>query len=286
MESTSLIKAGGLFREGFDSAMLYTQKQYKKIFPYFLICVFTYYGIWVLTSGSDLQDIFSRVYEMPIDLLLLQAVGIDTGNVGITWYLSVYFISLPIALVFFSTCKPSARKYFFFVLPFFGYSFIIAKSGTVANTFGLLSLIRGFSGIMLGFLAFEFIDKVPNKLFATITGVFVFLISFLHTTRSEFADKSFDICFVILAAILVWLFGGINTNIACKPIKHLSNLALPIYLFHIPVLKVMMIFGVFGEKINTKLELAVYILTVLIFCELLYIFIEKLIRQRFKKIYV
>jgi len=203
----------------------------------------------------------------------------------VAWSLSVeewFYILIPLFLLLFSTLKFRERNKLLFLCIIIIIILSISKILAIYHSVDWgeeirRSVIYRLDALCWGIVAFLYKDKIKTLInliiLITFTSILIFFFLNLEFLNSNFFAKFifFPSCSLSFSSILIFCS---NIKIETKLIKNLgkflANISYSMYLFHI------FFITIFNNKFeNILFSLSIYLITLMIFCNLFYNYFEK-----------
>lgn len=152
------------------SAIHYTWKQYLKICPIAAVCIVIQYIVTVCFHRLSLQDFPYIVYE----ILLLPQTGIYKTFLNLPlWYVSAYFICLPILIFLLRKSKDFFYLIGSIIVPLLVYGFICRTNidldiWSFTSNIWFIGLFRTFAGLCIGVCSYRIFCWIESTQFTEI----------------------------------------------------------------------------------------------------------------------
>lgn len=237
------------------SSLCYTVTKLKKIFPYALLGIVLSYVFYFVSADytKSVKDIVFGSWNIIYEALFLPMTGIMNADLNVylnspLWYLSAMLITLPVIMYLKKRFSDVFENYLCIFLPLIMHGYLINKYGTVGSfgTFGVLTytgVIRGFSDILLGFLAYRIAKVIDEKMKNdNMILTFVEVLSYIfviYTFNTNVDAYTYEFAILLLMLSLGISFSGktYTSKVSVNFLDHLGKLSVPIYCIHWPVYK-------------------------------------------------
>lgn len=198
-----------------ESAIYYTLKQYIKIFPIVAVCVLMQYIVSNFYHKLALSNFPYCIYE----ILLLPQTGIYKTFLNLPlWYLSAYFICLPLLIFLLRKYKDGFYYIGSIIIPLLIYGFICRTHihldiWSFKSKILFIGLFRTFAGLCIGVCSYrifcilqiiKFTD-IGRRLIKTVAVIVFFsVIGYIYLVSFTYADY-------FLVFIMMFVIAYINT---------------------------------------------------------------------------
>lgn len=268
-----------------ESAISYVWRQYIKIFPITTICIIMQYIVTAYFNKLKFQDFPYIMYE----ILLLPQAGIYKTFLNLPlWYLSAYFICLPILIFLLNKYRDFFYNIGAIIAPIIIYGFICRTNidldiWSFNSHIWYIGLFRTFAGLCVGVCSYRIFCGIKNIHFTKSGQVaikttaiisMICVIGYIYLFSFTYADY-------FLVFMMMFLLAYINT-IDIKSTKwdnlwyFLGELSIYIYCSHWTIRSVvprLMTNNTYEEM------LPIYLISAII-----YAFLIKIVVSKFKKI--
>ena len=233
------------------SIVRYIVHKFASLFPYVFLSNVLVYLHFVIKNIHSLP--LKQLFNFPFECLLLYSTGIIPEPLDdVWWYLSAMFTVLPVLLYLITKVSRDAACYVTFATSLLLYGYILNRLDTLIIIKEHYALLRAFAGMSLGATLYYltiyikvFRYKAAGKVFITFGELFFFGIALAFTFVKYLKRTPYDICFVLFIFLSLLCTFSQNSFLQNSFIKvlfsrlslFLGKLSLPIYCFHVPVIR-------------------------------------------------
>jgi peptidoglycan/LPS O-acetylase OafA/YrhL len=271
------------------SSIHQTIKQFKKMYPQYLIAfIFSFITLFIINAWP-LKQVLPVLFQTKWELLLLQLGGFDQNIIvinGVTAYISGLLVA---TLILHYLLENHFKIFINLIAPIlliFTYSHLIQVYGDVSQWFAYenwfcIGILRALGGMSLGALTYvvgyKKINTVSNTKLVLINIFCIIGISSLIFLRNYIAHKDLLIYLPIFSLLILSAYSMtniINVNIIRWICMYLGKLSYSIFLIHYAIcellhhylpdfaylymlvfyLSIVLILGIFLERFNFKLS--------------------------------
>ena len=218
----------------------YTIKKYCKFLPYVFAAVLIEYAVrfgkYIIIG--DFIGFFSKIQEMPFEMLLLSAAGTNGTLTFPLWFLSATFLVSPFICVISQIKNGQVKGIISFYPAVFYY---LNRINSIGNHDYPNQIIRALCGMLLGVFVFVITDDIAKRSIRKVTRI-IFTICLVSSIcillfinfRGICFTSTYLLCFI---CIIMLSFCEKTYMRSCTHpfIMYLGKLSMPMFIWHWPV---------------------------------------------------
>lgn len=222
-------------------AVGYAWKQYKKVFPVSAVCIIAQYLVTLFNDKLSLQDFPYIIYE----ILLVPQSGIYKTFLNLPlWYLSAYFICLPILIY----CIKRYSDFFVnigsILIPLLVYGFICRVNidldiWSFTSNIWFIGLFRTFAGLCVGVCSYKIFLWLDHTQFTGIgckiiktLAVCGFISVLLYCYIFSFTYADYFLVFIMMFVLAYINTVNLKNSKLDRACYYLGDLSIYIYCSH------------------------------------------------------
>lgn len=217
----------------------YTKKIWLKLFPYTTIVITVYYLMIGISSGS-IRSFIEIWIRYPLEIFYLSDLHIVTVQLGQLWYLASMLLVMPFLSWLFLKDR-DLFKVIILISPLIWYGYCFSTWGQLGHRGVFIDLIRAFTNLALGGLAYYVSDKISKSVWLCRhkwLGTTIAWGSFGATVLFTYAYywTEYDIyCIFYFFVSLIFATSKSFVDIKCLKSYLLAEFSMSIYIVHISV---------------------------------------------------
>lgn len=227
-------EAGSYVKEG----ILYTCKKYAQYMPYVVCAVLLQYLLLYhgFLEKKDFLGFFSKVQEMPFEMLLLSAAGMNGTRLFPIWFLSATFLVSPVICIICQIKNVYLKGMLAFYPAVFYYLNI--ANGVATHDYPN-QIVRAFCGMLMGVLLFLLSERIKAKssdrrsgyVFRSVVLCVAYVVLLFISYKSLKLLSLYLLCFIVIIC-LTFCEKTFIPSLSNPVFLYLGRLSMPMFIWH------------------------------------------------------